>query len=119
MQKDITNDRALHSLTEEFRERLNHLATHGYLRHGIAAMALAMQEELTRYSNWGKVAHGECFELILRGIYTGTAGTGEKDLHPIEKISLGYQSLMASYNEDRREEIVAAFKEFEKVLKGR
>ena len=116
VQEDIVNTSELHSMTVEFRERLMELNAAGLLRHGLAAMALAMQEEMTRYDNWGKVAHGSDLELIMRGVYSILASDGSKSRHATEKISLGYSSLMCSYHETKRREIAVAFAKFRELL---
>lgn len=116
MQKDIRNTKELNKLTEEFRVVLGILNEKGLLRHALAAMALAMQEEITHPDNWRRIANGDALELILRGLYSAFASDGEKDIHAMQKLSLGYSSLMCSYHEDRREEIAEAFGKFRKVL---
>lgn len=118
MQKDITDDRTLNALVGEFRERLQHLERANHLRHGLAAMALAMQQELTRGDNRGQVAHAGDIEVIMRGVYSALAGDGSRNQHVIQKLSLGYCALMCKYYPGDGLEIIAAFQKFRNVLRA-
>lgn len=116
MQNDISFDPVLNRLVQELDERLYHLARDGRLRHGLAAMALAMHKAMTLRENHDKVAYAGDIEVLMRGVYSALAGDGTKNRHVIQKLSLGYCGLMCSYHKGDGLEIVTAFNAFRETL---
>lgn len=117
MQANLMGDLTRHRITKENATRLDDAAQKRLLRHTLAGMALAMQEAMSSPSNWGQLAHGSELEMIMRGMYKALVGNGSKDEYVIDTLSKGFCWLMCSYNDERRDEIQAAFKQFEAVLK--
>lgn len=118
MQKgDIQNDREFRELWEEFASRLRELDNKSLLRHGLAAMALAMQESMTGYDTRGKVMHADDLELIMRGMYSALCGDGRKSHHAVEKMTLGYFGLMFRYHPNPLDSLVAAADAFRAALR--
>lgn len=118
-QRNIFNDREISELTAKFTDILEELHKQGKIRHGLAAMAQAMQQVMTYHDYKGVVAHTESLELIMRGVYTTITGTGAFDYHPVDKLTQGYLGLMLKFNKDRHAELYKSFQVFSTLLHKR
>jgi hypothetical protein len=115
-QEDLRNNEARNELTVEFLNRLRELNDKGFLRHGLAAMALAMQEELANPRNWGQIEHGNELELMMRGIAQALVSDASQNTYTIDNLSNGYIGLMCRYRERGRKSLEMAFQTFRKVM---